>query len=203
MKVKEAKSAVITVGEGRGFVINGPDDDRLIITAAHCLPFLPPPDAAAYTEERTYQNLLGPLGSEPTVWAECLFVDPDADIAVLGTPDDQELWEQADAYKALVKSATPLSIADAPEKGHAWMLSLDGEWFRCAVQIINDGPLWISKTAQPIAGGMSRSPIVLDDATAVGVVCLADVSTSPVGVSNPHLVRSLPGWFVRFQSVLD
>jgi hypothetical protein len=141
---------------------------------------------AAYIDERTYQNLLGPLGSEPNVWAECLFVDPVADLAILGSPDDQALWEQANAYRLLVKSATPISIADAPEQGHGRMLSLDGEWFQCTVQIINDGPLWISKTAQPIAGGMSGSPIVLEDAAAIGVVCSADVSTNPIKVPVIH-----------------
>ena len=46
-KLDEAKPAVITVGEGRGFVVNGRayfadgPRDRLIITAAHCLPFFP------------------------------------------------------------------------------------------------------------------------------------------------------------------
>jgi hypothetical protein len=203
MKIKKAKESVVTVGEGRGFVVNGPGDVRLIVTAAHGLPFLPPPDVAAYIDERTYQNLLGPLGSEPNVWAECLFVDPVADLAILGSPDDQALWEQADAYRTLVKSTMPLSIADAPKQGHGWMLSLDGEWFRCTLQFINDGPVWISKTAQPIDGGMSGSPIVLDDGTAIGVVCSADVSANPVGSINPRLVRSLPGWFLRFRAVLD
>jgi hypothetical protein len=38
---------------------------------------LPPPHLAMYLLEKTYQALLGELGKdEPTVWAECLFVDP-------------------------------------------------------------------------------------------------------------------------------
>jgi hypothetical protein len=35
--------------------------------------------------------LLSLLGDEPSVLAECLFADPIADIAVLGSLDDQEL----------------------------------------------------------------------------------------------------------------
>jgi hypothetical protein len=38
----------------------------------------------SYLQERTYRALLGPLGAEPTVWAECLVADPIVDIAVLG-----------------------------------------------------------------------------------------------------------------------
>jgi hypothetical protein len=128
-----AKSAVITVGDGRGFVVNGRayfadgPHDRLIITAAHCLPFLPPCDRASYLEDRTYKALLAPLGGEPSVWAECLFADTVADIAILGRPDNQASSDRAAEYDALVDSTTPLPIADAPEQGHDWLLSLDGQ----------------------------------------------------------------------------
>jgi hypothetical protein len=135
------------VVNGRAYFADGPPD-RLIITAAHCLPFFPPCTSAAYLEEKTYKELLGPIGSEPTVWAECLF----ADIAILGPPDRQVLSDHAAEYEALVESATPLSIADAPEQGQGWMISLEGNWFRCGFQIINDGPLWISETEEPIEG---------------------------------------------------
>jgi hypothetical protein len=204
-QLDKAKSAVIKVGDGRGFVVNGRayfadgPRDRFIITGAHCLPFFPPCTSAAYLEEKTYKALLGPIGNEPTVWAECLFADPIADIAILGPPDRQVLSEQAADYEALVESATTLSIADAPEQNHRWMMSLDGNWFRCGFQIINDGPLWISETEELIEGGMSGSPIITDDAAAFGVVCLADISDVPVGANNPRLVRNLPGWLLHIQ----
>jgi hypothetical protein len=47
---------------------------------------------------------------------ECFFADPVHDIAVLTSPDDQELSDDFDAYEALTQSLTPLRIADAPEK---------------------------------------------------------------------------------------
>jgi len=72
--IETATGAVITVGGGRGFVVRG-EWDRLIITAAHCLPHFPPSMSFSELMERTYRDLLAPLGSEPTVWAECLFVD--------------------------------------------------------------------------------------------------------------------------------
>ena len=63
-----------------------------------------------------------------------MFVDPIADIAVLGAPDNQSLIDEADAYGALVDATRPLAIADAPAqtdrlrpgKGEARVLSLDG-----------------------------------------------------------------------------
>ncbi len=54
----------------------------------------PAAHGASYTEERTYRDLVGPLGRKRAVCAECLFVDPVADIALLGPPDSQDLGEQ-------------------------------------------------------------------------------------------------------------
>jgi hypothetical protein len=65
-------AAIITVGDGRGFVIE-PARGRLVITAAHLLPSMPPCAFSSSCCERTYRALLGPLGGEPTVAAECLF----------------------------------------------------------------------------------------------------------------------------------
>jgi hypothetical protein len=66
--------------------------EHVVVTAAHCLPHMPPADGAAFAEERTYTNLLGKLNCEECdVLTECLFVDPVADVAVLGAPDEEEL----------------------------------------------------------------------------------------------------------------
>jgi hypothetical protein len=94
--------SVIKVGGGRGFVMADGQENLVIVTAAYCLPHLPPADAMSYTEERTYEGLLGRLGDELSISAQVLFVDPVTDIAILGTPDNQEMWEQAEAYDALV-----------------------------------------------------------------------------------------------------
>ena len=96
--MSQATSAVVTVGNGRGFVVSW-GHNRLVVTAAHCLPRLPPPHGASYLEEWTYEKLLSPLGDKPAVWAECLFADPIADVSVLGSPDNQELFEEAQAYE--------------------------------------------------------------------------------------------------------
>ncbi len=34
--------SIVTVGDGRGFVVEGIRSDLLVVTAAHCLPFFPP-----------------------------------------------------------------------------------------------------------------------------------------------------------------
>ena len=106
MIVERLKSGVITVGHGRGFVVEGAGE-RLVITAAHCLPFLPPAQSFFGPKERAYGPLLAPLQDEPRAWAVCRFVDPIADIAVLGSSDNSH----ADDYIAPMGTA-----ADPPHK---------------------------------------------------------------------------------------
>ena len=54
MIVERLKSGVITVGHGRGFVVEGAGE-RLVITAAHCLPSLPPAGPSFGPEARTFR----------------------------------------------------------------------------------------------------------------------------------------------------
>jgi hypothetical protein len=189
----KAASAVITVGEGRGFVVEhqGPaGQERLVVTAAHCLPYFPPSMSISHIKDRTYANLLAPLGGEPSVWAACRFVNPIGDIAVLDAPDDQELSDEFKAYNRLVEaeSVTPLPVA--PPDSEGWLLSLDGVWFRCAILHQKKfGRLSLGDLEGKIVNGMSGSPVLSTTGGAVGVVCVG--RDSP----NPSLIGNLPGWF--------
>jgi hypothetical protein len=205
--------SVIRVGDGRGFVVETRMGDRFVITAAHCLPHLPPCLAAAI-DERSFPNLIGALGAEPIGWAECLFVDPVNDIAVLGSPDGQELSDEAGAYNALLSDAVPLSVgaltfhtptitfpsgSRRPEaESDAWLLSLDGNWFSCHVR--SDGrSIWIKDVAEPIRGGMSGSPIISPEGAALGIVSVSIGTPEDHHDSgpNPELGAHLPIWLAR------
>src|SRR5436190_6324417 len=122
LRAIEPKGTVVTVGEGRGFVVEH-RGEHLVVTASHCLPWLPSGFGIAYSEERVYRNMLGPLDSAPTVACDCLFVNPVDDVAVLGVPDTQTFSAEADAYSALLENATPVRITAAPEKGRGFPLS--------------------------------------------------------------------------------
>ena len=149
---------VIQVGDGRGFVI-ATKEARYVVTAAHCLPNLPPTDPAADSHERTYRDFLGPLDGRRDVWAECVFANPVADLAVLSEPDNQALSEQAGAYRQLAQTATPFALDrlqfPRPQRGlpfepassDARMLSLDGEWFACRITSFGL-VLWVEAAAQ-------------------------------------------------------
>jgi hypothetical protein len=222
--------AVLRIGDGRGFVVEMRHhlgwNDRIIITAAHCLPRLPPPyehllqlptpHPARYLDEETYQCLLAPLDAELTVWATCLFVDPIADIAVLGQPDNQELSDQADAYDALVDALEPMTVADAPAQGVeiieggaitiggvvyesgkiecpiagegiARVLSLEGQWIEG--RVLRRGCRLEFLPHEAFVGGMSGSPIIDAQGRAIGVVS--------VDCMSPVILDSLSTWLVR------
>jgi len=112
MDYDKALGAVLRVAEGRGFVVASKLQrrERLVITAGHCLPRLLPCHTGSHLEERTYERLLGPLGAKPTVWAECLFVDPISDLAVLGAPDSQALCDKNKEYEALTRAMTRFAL---------------------------------------------------------------------------------------------
>jgi hypothetical protein len=107
----ELIGSVLQVGDGRGFVVRA-NDIPYVITAAHCLPFLPPPHLGRFMEEETYPRLIGPLGADQSITATCVFADPVADLAVLGPPDNQ--GDDYDPYMALLSTLPPFDIAAPP-----------------------------------------------------------------------------------------
>jgi len=175
---------------------------RVIVTAAHCLGKLPPAHAMAFAEEKTY-NLLGSLdGGTANICAECLFVDPVADIAVLGAPDNQEMYEQAEAYEALVDVAPALRIG-TPRTGQGWILSLDGRWVPTPMKV-HSTLFGVALSTGPTKPGMSGSPILNDEGEAVGVIVIGagtinirgSVQDDETNGPQPILSRDLPARFV-------
>lgn len=188
--------SVVSVGEGRGFVVEGAMDRRYVITAAHCLPSLPSCDGYASQSDNTCKELLGPLNTLPALWAKCLFADPVSDIAVLGAPDGQY-----DAYEMFVEGLAPFAVADVPGvkvESSAMVLSLDGQWLACSAQNFGgDGALMIR--GAPIIGGMSGSPIITPDGSAVAVISISSRTADILEWNGPipPLVNNLPGWLLR------
>src|SRR6476660_3992393 len=64
IKAIEPQGTVITVGEGRGFVVEH-RCEHLVVTASHCLPCLPSGFGIAYAEEHVYRNMLCTLRRAP------------------------------------------------------------------------------------------------------------------------------------------
>lgn len=223
--------AIVRVGDGRGFILEatkklGPYEDkpgflnyRIVVTTAHCLPFIPPCQVVTNISERTYRKILGPLDTRKCkVWAECLFVDPIGDFAVLGSPDDKILHEQAENYQALMgqvghegyqrDSPDPvpaLRMGGVPSrKSLVWVLSLDRKW----VQLSAKGTV-LMDSDRHLRAGMSGSPILNNHGKVWGVLCLKaagpqDFSRLSVPSSfkdtsgpNPDLKSYLPRWLLK------
>jgi len=208
--------SVVKVGDGRGFIV-AVGDKRIVdggksyvVTAAHCLPSLPPPHLARYLEEATYPRLIGPLGAEPDVTAACVFVDTMADIAVLGEPDNQALSDEHDQFEAFLSTLPPFDVAAPPPRGRlrmpaldadeppAWrrlgevsfpgrVLSLDGQWIDCDVRRLG-GPFSI-EPAKLVKSGMSGSPLISMTGATLGVISTSNWA--------PVLTDGLPGWLLR------
>ena len=209
MNTIPSPECVVKVGGGRGFIIENRvrmptptrklprgitlarfAERRLILTAAHCLPNLPPPHRASFLAERTTPKLAASLdGSKRGVWAECLFADPVSDIAVLGCPDEQDLSDEADEYHALTDEKPVLQIGNA-RSGLGWVLSLKNEWVRTRVEQCSG--IWgASLDIDPTKSGMSGSPILNDAGQAIGIVAVGGERLQPI------LTRSLPGWLLQ------
>lgn len=215
--MKMNTDGVVTVGGGRGFVVehrvyfdfgggNGYRKLRrkVVVTASHCLPHPPKVLSGVDCKLATYANLLAPLGKEPSVWTQCLFFDPVADVAVLGEPDSQELPDEWDAYYALVKGRKPFAVA-APESGEGYMLALDGEtWQPTACEVhVTIGGNGLSTGAT--LAGQSGSPVLDGKGRAVALVSVGNETISN-GVRTPMqylhgpqpiLKLALPPWLLR------
>lgn len=196
-------NGLVAVAHGRGFVVAAAGE-RFVVTAGHCLPQLPPCASFTPPDEKTYADLLGPVGSKPNVWAECVFVDLVSDLAVLRAPDARAMRDQSQAFRALVQSALPLPIgrlavsrSDRQQAASdGWLVSLAGRWFGCKVRSQGRG-VWIADAAEAIRGG-SGGPIVTPDGVAIGVLCTASSADGyRSGGPNPELAAHLPGWMVR------
>jgi hypothetical protein len=180
---------------------------------------VPPPHLGRFLEEYTFAKVVGPLGEKPHASAECVFVDTIADLAVLGSPDNQALSDQAGEYVALTAALPAISLAIPPAavdrkarreskmtraeflkrfESRAWVLSLDGQWFECAATYSEGGMLTIrTKGSKRVVNGMSGSPVVTLDGVALALVSTSGVSELVDDTTQcPCLIDALPGWLL-------
>ena len=188
-----AKDAIVTVGGARGFLVQGLG--VRVVTAAHCLPHLPPAHPMSFTEERTYEKLVGSLEAPAGVWAECLFVDPIADVAVLG---QSSLSEECEAFGQFMEGRPTLRVAAVTDSCAGWLLTLDGRWDACTVRRAR-GTHTLTLVDAQVRPGMSGSPILTHTGHVIGVVSVGGASNGAEDREQhgqPALIRVLPSWFL-------
>ncbi len=180
---------MVRVGDARGFIVNARRRGaRVVVTAGHCLPDLPPP--ISLIDERTYAAIIGPLGGELKVTAECLFLDLIADIAVLGTPDNRAYPEQCATFSAFVEDLTPFGVERLDDRGEipVRVLSLDDGWLLGRATTFGEG-LFLSDCE--VVGEMAGSPIITMHGAAVGMV------GPEIDMPMSRLGDRLPSWLMR------
>lgn len=193
---------VVKVGDGRGFVVDGPktiEHQRYVITAAHCLPVVPPANRESDTVHRMH-FVLGTLGGKNKIFTECFFFDHISDVAVLGRPTDEANFPAelgAYAYDNLVNSIPPAPIGELTDEDEVFVLQLNGQWTSGQGEPGVWSGLYLTEVSEGIHGGMSGSPIMNRGGEAVGVL-----TSSGGGMEGIHtegncasLARSLPVWF--------
>jgi hypothetical protein len=96
---------MVTVGQGRGFVVDG-RYGRLVITAGACVP------EAVSNGEVTYPDLLGSSQGARRVPARCVFFDSVSGVAVFDCPPYEDSSAAQSEYRSLMDTTTALSIAN-------------------------------------------------------------------------------------------
>ena len=156
-----------------------------------------PPLRMSGTEEAIFENWVGPLDGERSIWVECSFADPIADVALLREPDHQLIAEQCLQFRKFASKIEPLQFGlDKPSS--VWVLELSGEWREASGISVDGNSIWGDPRGDfTFEGGMSGSPILDGAGKAVGFV-----STDG---SCPRLPHTLPRWFLELveQSLVE
>jgi len=182
--------------QGRGVLVPG----GYILTAAHCVEWStdggmaledPPPQ-----QIRTYDGRL--LLTCPVA------VEPVADIAVLGSVDDQRFPDEAESWQRFVEDTQPVSLATVElacgREFGVMLVSHDGKWLTAKATMLTPQAttIWVESEV-PIEGGASGGPIVDTDGRLVGIVSNSSFDPSspdarPSTGTHPRPTLTLPVW---------
>ena len=177
---------------GQGVLVPG----NLILTAAHCISW-----------DSSGGMTLGGIHIEDV---ECrgqslkvtpLAVEPVSDIAVLGSLDDQNFFQEATDFDAFCDNTKRIRvrITDAPlnQPFPVYILTHKGAWVSAEAQKheIVTPHFWMEfDKGESIKPGMSGSAVVDEDGLLIGIVSNTDEKSNGF-TPCPHL--ALPTWVLR------
>ena len=182
---------------GQGVIVG----DGLILTAAHVIGWTATGDMALASDD--YRETVQ-IRSGEKVETSVVCLEPIADIAFLGCPDDQRSWDEAEAFESLIGAIRPLRIYEKelpirrPMRVH--ILTHTGRWVEGTVQQYKPQSHRLHvHTFRPIAGGTSGGPIVTDRGDLVGVVSDAGgiIGAKEHDGLVPRVSRAAPVWMAE------
>jgi hypothetical protein len=189
-KVEKA-TVTLTKKGGQGILIR----NQMILTACHCLDYSTTGDMALgeyFIEEIITHK--GILKVSP------IFLDPVADIAVLGGLDGQEFYEEFTQFEEFCRNTPPVKICrnrlEIGEKFRIFIYTHKKKWITgfAGLGIHGSHMLWV-KSDEAIKGGTSGSGIINEKGELVGVVSWT--SEMDYSGSAPRPLLSLPVWVCR------
>jgi len=175
------EKATVTIrkgeGHGRGVLVKG----NLILTAAHCLDCTC--DGSMVMNEHLPVEIKTYDGKK--LLTNKMAIEPCSDIAVLGSPDNQVFYEEAEQFEEFCDGTIPLRLFD----GFATKIDLNKpveqllKEQQFPVHIYTHEDKWLNGTGESFhpsyrrikfdlltKGGTSGSPIVNDSGELVGIV---------------------------------
>lgn len=184
---------------GQGVLVPG----GFILTAAHCIEW------STSGGMSLGDPCLEPVAtkSHGRLVASVYAVEPVSDVAVLGCPDEQTFWKEAQAWESFCETTAPVATcvdefatADAEERWTAaHLLTHRRQWTEVEISEPGFGPAGYAaclRSRTRITGGTSGGPIVNDAGLLLGVVSWSvDGKTDgwfDGAFPRPH--RALPGW---------
>jgi Trypsin-like peptidase domain len=184
---------------GQGVLVPG----GFVLTAAHCVEWSG--DGAMVLGDPYVASVEPKVGAsfKLSVYA----VDPVADIAVLGGPDNQIFSDYADAFESFCEATAPVHIradnirVNAPVSAN--VLSHKDTWIKATATRHGTsftllGPSLFIEARSSIEAGTSGGPVVDDAGRLIGIVSTAGGTSDETRegtMPRPHL--ALPAWVWR------
>ena len=168
-----------------------------ILTAAHCIAYRN--EGAMALGEPFFEKVNTSMGE---LVAAVIAVEPVADIAVLGPPDDQMLFHESQEYEQFCEQTKPVALCSRRK-------SFTG---KIPVHILSPSMKWIAGTAivtrpcrntvyvaavSEVKSGASGGPIIDKAAALVGLTSIFSVPAKPGGANDGPAPRprfALPVW---------
>jgi hypothetical protein len=196
MRLVEAATVRLPRRGGQGVLVPG----GYVLTAAHCIAWNS--EGGMALGDHCLEPVEIPKGAKPFKLNVCA-VEPVADIAILGAPDSQVFYDDAEAFDSFVENTRPVhvrggnfellegKIHSAPLPIH--VLTHTGKWLMGVAKRwgLSLGPTVVIEGAM-IKGGTSGGPVVDGEGSLVGVASWSNEDDGHGRIPLPHL--SLPAW---------